>query len=139
MGAIELDLSALQEIPEKLKNYCMMQVYEDARRHAPVVTSHLKDNIDINPADSTVSSNAKYSGYVEYGSEPSIRISKDGTYSLNKGIEVGTSKNPKTSWPAKTARGGDVDETMPFMRPAIYHLITKLENLPAAEWKKILK
>ena len=140
MTGIEMELSGLpegvEEIKDKLIDYCLLYMYNKAYRAAPKASPppesmasriYWKKEGD----GGKVVSPAPYTGYVEYGTE-----NKYGTPI----IVVGTPKNPRKRWKALEERGAvGSGQSMPFMRPAIYALEAHLNSLEDSEWKAKLK
>lgn len=64
--------------------------------------------------------NVKYAMFPEFGT---------------RNIQVGTPRNPRTSWAALRARGGRGRQTMPYLRSAFYVMRGRVDNLIARALK----
>jgi hypothetical protein len=112
---------AMGEVGTAIKNYALTQMYSDMVLHAPKDTGYMADHIEIDYEAGEINSTAPYTGFVEFG---------HGFLNFSPGSEL-------TSWPAKTKRGGNSPQTIPFIRPAIYRFISHAESMPARGWQEV--
>jgi len=118
--------AAIQEITNKLRDYCLFYMEAGAKRNAPKDTGYMASQIYSKPTGNgsgEVVSPVGYSGYVEFGTQ---------------NIKVGTPEKPRTEWEALRKRGGR-GQTMPFMRPQVYKLEAHLSGLSGEEWQELMK
>jgi hypothetical protein len=110
----------LEDVGKMVAAHALENMYSDIVEHAPKDTGKMADTIKIDFKNNQIVSPQPYTGYVEFG------ILKD-------------PKNPMTDWEAKRKRGGKSDQTMPFIRPAIYRYLSYASGLSPNDWARELE